>query len=192
MQAIVLLACCYLLIFYCSYIHTIFLLKKNGILINNIFKMIKSKNIKNIEIILKILILIVSIIQLISIFSIVRDYPISIAIKILGLILSGSGVIFFVMALQSMGSNWRSGFRIDDRVKLVNDGVYKYSRNPAFLGIDLLYLGLALTFPNKYIIAISIIVVVLFHIEIINEEKYLISMFGKEYSTYSKNVGRYI
>nr|WP_325196398.1 methyltransferase [uncultured Oscillibacter sp.] len=38
--------------------------------------------------------------------------------------------------------------RLERFEKLVTDGIYRYSRNPAFLGFDLQYIGVLLMYCN--------------------------------------------
>ena len=92
-----------------------------------------------------------------------------------------AGVAFFIAAVITMKSNWRAGFCADQKTSLVTGGIYKISRNPAFLGFDLLYIGCALCFPNLVNIAATLLVIVLFHLQILGEEKYLTATFGTEY-----------
>jgi protein-S-isoprenylcysteine O-methyltransferase Ste14 len=108
-----------------------------------------------------------------------------------GLVLSAVGTAFFIAAVVTMKSNWRAGFNDDQKTSLVTGGVYKISRNPAFLGFDLLYIGCALCFPNLVNIALTLLVIILFHLQILGEEKFLATAFGAEYGLYRKKVFRY-
>ena len=40
-----------------------------------------------------------------------------------------------------MRDSWRAGIFETDKTKLVTEGIYQISRNPAFLGFDLLIIG---------------------------------------------------
>lgn len=44
----------------------------------------------------------------------------------------------------NMRDSWRVGVSKTDRTELVTSGIYQISRNPAFLGFDLLYIGILL------------------------------------------------
>ncbi len=39
---------------------------------------------------------------------------------------------------------WRAGVSEKEKTELVTAGIYRWSRNPAFLGFDLLYIGFLL------------------------------------------------
>jgi len=65
-----------------------------------------------------------------------------------GLFFGIVGDIIFAVAVVTMRDSWRAGLARDDMTKMVSDGIYKYSRNPAFLGFDLVYIGIILMFFN--------------------------------------------
>ncbi len=52
-------------------------------------------------------------------------------------------------------------------------GIYNYSRNPAFLGFDLVYIGILLMFFNPVLLVISVFAMVMLHLQILREEKFL-------------------
>lgn len=47
-----------------------------------------------------------------------------------------------------MRDSWRAGIDRTQKTKIINTGIYRYSRNPAFVGFDLLYIGMRLAFSN--------------------------------------------
>ena len=109
-----------------------------------------------------------------------------------GVVLGIISVIFFLLSVTVMRNNWRAGFDSNQNTSLVTRGIYKISRNPAFVGFDLLYIGCAVSFPNIINIIISLIAIIAFHIQILGEEKFLAEQFGQEYIDYKKKVRRYI
>ena len=54
------------------------------------------------------------------------------------------GDLIFLISAVCMKDSWRAGIPVKDKTELVTDGVYAYSRNPAFLGFDLQYIGVLL------------------------------------------------
>jgi protein-S-isoprenylcysteine O-methyltransferase Ste14 len=91
-----------------------------------------------------------------------------------------------------MGLNWRAGYNEKQRTELVTTGIYRFSRNPAFVAFDFLYLGLAVTFPNILVIAVAMTAFILFDRQIRGEETYLVSTFGESYRQYQAKVRRYL
>ena len=109
-----------------------------------------------------------------------------------GVILMAVGVAFFIIAMTTMNTDWRAGYKKGQGTNLVTHGIYKFSRNPAFVGFDLLYIGCALTFPNPFNIAAALMSIVMFHIQILGEEKFLAETFGQEYIDYKAKTMRYL
>lgn len=87
---------------------------------------------------------------------------------------------------------WRAGIPEKDRTAFVQHGIYRISRNPAFVGFDLMYIGLLVAFPNVIHLVCALLAVVMLHLQILNEEKFCAEVFGKEYDDYSKKVRRYL
>ena len=54
------------------------------------------------------------------------------------------GDLIFLLSVICMKDSWRAGIPDGDRTELVTGGIYRYSRNPAFLGFDLMYIGVFL------------------------------------------------
>lgn len=103
--------------------------------------------------------------------------------------LLGDGI--FLAAVLCMKDSWRAGIPENDRTSIVTTGIYAVSRNPAFLGFDLMYLGVLLLFCNPLTAALSIFAAVMLHLQILQEERYLPTVFGAEYAAYRRRVRRY-
>lgn len=113
-------------------------------------------------------------------------------VRWLGLALAVLGDIAFVLSVVTMKDSWRAGVPESDKTDLVTTGIYRYSRNPAFLGFDLVYIGLLLAFFNIALLVLSLFAVVMFHLQIVYvEEPFLVKAFGTEYQAYSQAVRRY-
>ena len=164
--------------------------RKQGIQTNLLGKG-KEGFVKAIEISLKIVTFIVPIVELISIY--MNTYIEITWIRVLGCILGILGVGVFVISILTMRDSWRAGVPNDEKTELVTSGIYAYSRNPAFLGFDLIYLSILFIFFNWGLLVITVLTVVMFHLQIVKvEEDFLIKTFGEEYLEYRKKVCRYI
>lgn len=114
-------------------------------------------------------------------------------VRVLGVCIGVIGVVAFVLAVFTMRDNWRAGVSETDQTELVTEGIYGISRNPAFLGFDLVYIGILLMFFNLGLFLISAFAILMLHFQIVNvEEDFLISAFGEKYVDYKKRVHRYI
>jgi protein-S-isoprenylcysteine O-methyltransferase Ste14 len=76
---------------------------------------------------------------------------------------------------------------------LVTDGVYRFTRNPIYLGMALLYAGLALGADSAVALALLVPLLALVQAGIVaREERYLEGRFGDEYRRYKASVRRWI
>ena len=88
--------------------------------------------------------------------------------------------------------SWRAGIPDTDKTEFVFRGIYRYSRNPAFLGFDMMYAGILLMYFNWALFSFTIWAMVMLHLQILQEEKYLPTVFGSEYLEYKKHTCRYL
>lgn len=76
---------------------------------------------------------------------------------------------------------------------LVTSGLYRYSRNPIYVALTDIYLGLALIDDNAWILALVIpVLAVMSRGVIAREERYLEGKFGEEYRDYKARVRRWL
>lgn len=109
-----------------------------------------------------------------------------------GLLLTALGILFFISAVLSMKDSWRAGIPEKDETQLVQNGIYRISRNPAFVGFDLMYIGLLLAFPNLLHLVFALFPMIMLHLQILQEETFCRSSFGAPYEAYCKKVRRYL
>lgn len=109
-----------------------------------------------------------------------------------GVAVTAVGVAFFVAAVLTMRDSWRAGISPEEKTELVTGGVYEITRNPAFVGFDLTYIGLCLSFANALNIAFALVTMILFHLQILQEEKFLLSRQDIDYASYMHRVRRYL
>ena len=179
-----------LTVFYGCYIVKMFCQRKKGIQTDQMGKG-KTGLAKGIEVTMKIAAILVFAGDLICVL--LNIHFSSLPLRIAGAILSIAGTAVFIAAVLTMQDNWRAGVSQTDKTELVTSGIYQYSRNPAFLGFDLLYIGLLLMFFNLALCAATIFAIVMYHLQIVKvEEAFLQVAFGEEYLKYKKAVCRYL
>ena len=177
-------------IFYICYFVKMISQRKQGISTDQLGKG-KTGFVKFIEVTLKISTYVLPIIQLISILQYIGTAHA--VLRVIGCVITTVGVLIFVISVVQMKDNWRAGVQREDKTNLVTIGIYSISRNPAFLGFDLMYVGILFTFFNWYLCFATSFVLVFFHLQIVNvEEDFLIETFGEEYVKYKSKVCRYI
>ena len=75
---------------------------------------------------------------------------------------------------------------------LATGGIYRWTRNPMYLGMALLLLAAALGFASLGIIALfPIVILTVVRLVIAREERYLLGLFGSEYADYCARVRRW-
>lgn len=180
-----------LAVFYGAYFVKLFGQKKKGIQTSQLGKGRKQKKTVIIEKVLSVTSVAIIIME---IGSVVLNYSIfeSEFLRWGGILAACSGTGIFIVAMCTMQDSWRAGIPSKDRTALVTKGIYKISRNPAFLGFDLVYVGIGLTFFNPLLAVVSIWAIVMMHFQILEEEKFLGKVFGEEYEEYRREVGRYL
>ncbi len=76
--------------------------------------------------------------------------------------------------------------------KLTFDGAFRFTRNPMYLGMTLLYAGLAILFLSVCTLALLPVLLVVIQTQVIaREEHYLESKFGQDYLAYKRRVRRW-
>lgn len=178
-----------LAVFYAIYFGKMIIQKKKGITTHQIGKR-KEKKLHTVEALMSVATFSVVIIQLLSIFFDWNIMPSG--ARFTGFCIAGIGDIFFLISVTYMKDSWRAGIPEKDKTKLVTDGIYKFSRNPAFVGFDFMYIGILLMFFNIGTLLFSLFSIMMLHMQILQEEKYMAKTFGEEYLEYKKKVFRYI
>jgi protein-S-isoprenylcysteine O-methyltransferase Ste14 len=179
-----------LVFFYAVYIGKMLLQKRKGIHTDQIAKGGKRDSVFYTELVLKVATYTVVATEVVSIFAVKPLLPQP--FTICGLVLGCFGDVIFLIAVVTMKDSWRAGIAEDDKTEMVTSGIYRISRNPAFLGFDCVYIGLVLMFFNLPLLLFSIFAMLMLHLQILQEEKYLVKEFGEGYINYKKKVCRYI
>jgi protein-S-isoprenylcysteine O-methyltransferase Ste14 len=76
---------------------------------------------------------------------------------------------------------------------IVRHGIYRFTRNPMYLGMALLYLGLALALASVSALVLFPVLLAVIQTQVIaREERYLEAKFGEGYRSYKAAVRRWI
>lgn len=178
-----------LLVFYGCYFGKMIAQRKKGIVTDHIGKG-KTGFVKFVECTMKIAAIIVPIAEVASIVLVTSYLPLW--ARIAGAVIAVIGVVIFITAVFTMRDSWRAGVSETDKTELVTNGIFSISRNPAFLGFDLVYLGILLMFFNLILFSLSCFAALMLHLQIVNvEEDHMLIAFGDDYLKYKKRVCRY-
>lgn len=177
-------------VFYIAYFTKMLLQRRKGVQTDQIGKGSKSKNVLRIELRMKIATYAIVLVEMVSIIWRFQMWDNSVACW-MGIAIAAVGVLVFILAMITMKDSWRAGIPDEDKTELVTTGIYRFSRNPAFLGFDLMYVGLLIAFFNPVHLVFVLYAVGMLHLQILQEERFLADVFGKEYLEYKKRAGRY-
>ena len=76
---------------------------------------------------------------------------------------------------------------------IVTDGAFRYSRNPMYLSLTLLYLGIASLINSLWVLLLVVPLLVVVQRGVVErEERYLERTFGEEYRDYRTRVRRWV
>jgi protein-S-isoprenylcysteine O-methyltransferase Ste14 len=120
------------------------------------------------------------------------DYLESEILKITGLAILLVSLIWTYIAQADMHGSWRIGIDEAAKTNLITQGIFRFSRNPIYLGMLSSLLGLVMVTPNALTIMLLVVGLVLIQIQVRLEEDFLYKMHGTLYADYKNKVSRFI
>lgn len=103
-----------------------------------------------------------------------------------------AALIWVLVAQIQMGDSWRIGIDQKTSSPLVQYGLFGISRNPIFLGMLTMLVGLLFTLPTAATLVVNLLGFVLINIQVRLEETFLISQYDETYRVYQKRVRRWL
>lgn len=105
-------------------------------------------------------------------------------LSVIGLATYGAGIAMVVAAIYWFGR------APDDRP--ATEGPYRFSRNPQWVGLFLVFLGLAISGGSGLLPLAAFVLGALYHIQIVEEERACRAKYGRPYEEYLQKVPRYL
>ena len=110
------------------------------------------------------------------------------SLAIVGMALVIMGILAFKKAQTTVNPHTP-----EKSASLVTNGVYKYTRNPMYLGMLLILLGWAFYLSNfAALFVLPIFVIYMSRFQIQPEERFMMQKFGDEYRAYVVKVRRWL
>ncbi len=110
-----------------------------------------------------------------------------------GLLLVAAGLALVAPALMSFRKAKENPEPWTRSKRLIRSGWYRHTRNPMYLGMTLLYAGLAILIGSPTALLLLPALIWLIQTRVIaREEAYLLARFGSQYTDYMKRVRRWI
>ncbi len=108
-----------------------------------------------------------------------------------GLIIFIAGVVLLPMGMIEFRSLRRSTGQ--DVSRLITTGIYRWSRNPQFIGWFLMLAGIAIAGRSGFALFLTVVFAAVIHWYTVRlAEPYLESIYGEEYRRYKADTPRYI
>jgi protein-S-isoprenylcysteine O-methyltransferase Ste14 len=102
-----------------------------------------------------------------------------------------AGTILMITAFMSIGESLKVGLPSTPS-NLATTGIYRYTRNPIYIGVFLISIGSCLYFPDLVNISFTLFGIYMHHRIILGEERFLSSRFGNDWQKYTACVRRYL
>ena len=110
----------------------------------------------------------------------------------IGVFIAGVGAMVAFAAQMSMRTSWRVGVVTGATGDLVSGGLYRFSRNPTFVGQAALLAGVALAIPAVPTILAPLLFLWSAATQVRSEEAALRQALGADYERYAASVPRWI
>ena len=110
----------------------------------------------------------------------------------------GAAIVAAGMAMMAAGHRAmsRHGTNVNPlrpTTALVTDGVFRYTRNPLYVGVSIALCGVALIFALDWVLVLIVPAFMLLHFAVVRrEERYLEQKFGAASRLYKARVPRYL
>jgi protein-S-isoprenylcysteine O-methyltransferase Ste14 len=102
------------------------------------------------------------------------------------------GFAIALISYKQLGDLWRSGIDPEGPGKLQQQGLYKFSRNPMYVGVITAQLGFFLALPSVFTLVCLLVGVFAILRQVNAEELHLHRVLPGDYKQYMNNVPRWI
>jgi protein-S-isoprenylcysteine O-methyltransferase Ste14 len=101
-----------------------------------------------------------------------------------GLIIYLLGVVFTIAAILNFATNPKD--------KVITKGLYRFSRNPTYIGMILMQIGLGIACSSWLYLLLTIVLIIMLNAVLTSEEHYCIYRYGDDYREYKNGTPRWI
>lgn len=120
----------------------------------------------------------------------IPDHPLRLPVAALLVIAGAALLVTCALRFKAAGTNVPTNM---PTTALVISGPYRFSRNPIYLALTLIYLGLAFGYGSAWPLVLLLPLLIVMRYGVIGrEERYLEAKFGEAYRAYRSSVRRWI
>ena len=116
----------------------------------------------------------------------------SLPLQYVGVVINVIGMAIFISALHAFRQSWRMGIDTKNPGDLITRGIFRLSRNPIFLFIDLYFWGTFMIYSTLFFLVMAVLTCGVLHYQIIKEERFLTEQYKDAYAAYTAKTGRYL
>lgn len=111
----------------------------------------------------------------------------------LGIVLCAAGAFLARWSFNTMREIGTTGNPHAESTALATHGAFRLSRNPIYLAMTMMYLGIAFVVDSMWLLILLVPLLAIMQWGVIlREERYLVQQFGSAYTDYQKIVRRWI
>jgi protein-S-isoprenylcysteine O-methyltransferase Ste14 len=112
--------------------------------------------------------------------------------NLIGIVVSFTGFVIMGKS-RDLFNKHKTTLDIEKSSFLIQEGIFLKTRNPMYVGMFLLLLGLGICFMNLFSILIPFGFILILHfVFVLKEEKLMFDSFGQVYTNYKSKVKRWI
>ena len=101
-----------------------------------------------------------------------------------GLLIYLFGIVFTIVALLNFASSPKG--------KVITKGLYRFSRNPMYIGLLLMQFGLGIACSSWLYLLLTVVLMILLNTILSSEERYCLYRYGDDYRKYMNSTPRWI
>jgi protein-S-isoprenylcysteine O-methyltransferase Ste14 len=109
-----------------------------------------------------------------------------------GMVLAALAAWLVWRGQEDMAASWRIGIKTDERTELVTRGLFRFCRNPIYLGLELGLAAFCCLLPGYFSLGLLVLGAVLLQVQARLEEAHLLQQHGASYAAYRARVGRFL
>jgi protein-S-isoprenylcysteine O-methyltransferase Ste14 len=118
--------------------------------------------------------------------------PPPLALLATGIVLAALATWLVWRGQEDMAASWRVGIAPDERTELVTRGLFRFCRNPIYLGLLMAQVAFCCFLPGYLSFGLLVLGTLLFQVQARLEEAHLLQQHGANYEAYCARVGRFL
>jgi protein-S-isoprenylcysteine O-methyltransferase Ste14 len=101
-----------------------------------------------------------------------------------GLLIYLFGMVFIIVGVLN--------FATSPKDKVITTGLYRFSRNPVYMGMLLMQIGVGIACSSWLYLLLTVMLMILLNAILSSEERYCLYRYGDDYRKYKKRTSRWI